>query len=203
MNLPEINLPHPAEALLLARIPLEVRERAARVRLMVFDVDGILTDGVLWYSAQGESLKGFHVLDGHGLKLLRESGIEVALMTGRDSAMVSRRAADLGIAEVLQGVADKGAALNELTKRLQVTLDETGFMGDDLMDMPALQRVGFAVSVPGAPTYVSQAAHWVTGKPGGHGAARECCDLILAAQGRLGNFIASGSRGLLTTGAAQ
>ena len=182
MNLPEINLPHPAEALLLARIPLEVRERAARVRLMVFDVDGILTDGVLWYSAQGESLKGFHVLDGHGLKLLRESGIEVALMTGRDSAMVSRRAADLGIAEVLQGVGDKGAALKDLTKRLQVTLDETGFMGDDLMDLPALQRVGFAVSVPGGRPEAQDLAHHVTQAGGGRGAVREICEFLLRAQ---------------------
>jgi 3-deoxy-D-manno-octulosonate 8-phosphate phosphatase (KDO 8-P phosphatase) len=203
MNLPDIHIPHPAEAMLLARIPADVRERAARVRLMVFDVDGVLTDGVLWYSPQGEAMKGFHVLDGHGLKLLRESGIEVALMTGRESTMVSRRAADLGIAEVLQGVSDKGAALQALAGRMNVTLDEIGFMGDDLMDLPALQRVGFAVSVPGAPAYVAHAAHWVTGKPGGHGAAREVCDLILAAQGRLGNFIASGSRGLLTAGSAQ
>lgn len=203
MLTPNVSLPHPAEALLLARIPQDVRERAARVRLLVLDVDGVLTDGTLWYSSRGEAVKGFNVYDGHGMKLLRESGIDVTLMTGRESEMVARRAADLGLAEVAQGVGDKGNAIQALAQRIGVPLDEVGFIGDDLMDLPALQRVGFAVSVPGAPSYVAQAAHWVTTKHGGHGAVRECCDLILAAKGRLGAFIASGSRGLLTPGAAQ
>ena len=160
MNLPR-SVPHPAEALVLARIAPAVRERAAAVRLMVFDVDGVLTDGSLYYGDNGEVQKRFHVLDGHGLRLLLEGGFKVALMTGRSGPIVARRAAELGIAEVIQGVRDKGAALAELAQRSSVQLDQTGYMGDDIIDLPAMQRAGFAASVPNAPGYVSQAAHWV------------------------------------------
>ena len=179
---------HPAEALVLARIPATVRERAATVRLMVFDVDGVLTDGGLYYGENGEQLKRFNALDGHGLRLLLEGGLKVALMTGRSGPIVARRAAELGIAEVMQGVRDKGAALAELAQRAGVQLNQAGYMGDDIIDLPAMQRAGFAATVPNAPGYVSQAAHWVASVPGGSGAVRECCDLLLAAQGRLGGF---------------
>lgn len=182
-------LAHPAEALLLARVAQPVRERAASIRLMVFDVDGVLTDGSLYFSEQGEMFKRFNALDGHGLRLLMESGIKVALITGRSGPVVARRAAELGIAELMQGVRDKGAALTELAQRLGVQLDQTGFMGDDIIDLPAMQRAGFAASVISAPVYVAQTAHWVSTLPGGSGAARECCDLLLAAQGRLGAFL--------------
>ena len=114
---------HPAEALVLARIPATVRERAATVRLMVFDVDGVLTDGGLYYGENGEQLKRFNALDGHGLRLLLEGGLKVALMTGRSGPIVARRAAELGIAEVMQGVRDKGAALAELAQRAGVQLN--------------------------------------------------------------------------------
>ncbi len=182
-------LAHPAEALLLARIAQPVRERAAAIRLMVFDVDGVLTDGSLYFGEQGEMLKRFNALDGHGLRLLMESGIKVALITGRAGPITARRAAELGIAELMQGVRDKGAALTELAQRLGIQLNQTGFMGDDIIDLPAMQRAGFAASVTNAPAYVAQAAHWVSTQPGGSGAARECCDLLLAAQGRLGAFL--------------
>ncbi|CAB3632068.1 MAG: HAD hydrolase family protein [Achromobacter sp.] len=200
MTLPS-SITHPAEALVLARIAPAVRERAAAVRLMVFDVDGVLTDGGLYYGETGEVQKRFHALDGHGLRLLMEGGLKVALMTGRSGPIVARRAAELGISEIMQGVRDKGTALAELAQRSAVQLNQTGYMGDDIIDLPAMQRAGFAASVPNAPGYVSQAAHWIATQPGGNGAVRECCDLLLASQGRLGGFLAA--PGLLGPGAIQ
>lgn len=186
MNLP--NVSHPAEALILARISPAVLERTRQVRLMAFDVDGVLTDGRLWYGEHGEVVKGFNALDGHGLRLMKESGIAVALVTGREGPIVARRAAELGIALVQQGVRDKARAIAELAQEHGYGLAEVGYMGDDIIDLTALQRVGFAASVPNAPPYVSQVAHWVSSVPGGSGAVRECCDVILASQGKLGAF---------------
>lgn len=199
MNLPKLT--HPAEALILAKVPPAVIERARQVRLMIFDVDGVLTDGRLWYSEHGELMKGFHALDGHGLRLMRESGVDVALMTGREGPIVARRAAELGIPLVFQGVRDKGQAISRLAQAQGLELSEVGYMGDDIIDMAALQRVGFAASVPNAPAYVNQIVHWVSSRPGGSGAVRDCCDVILAAQGRLGGFLASGTARL--SGAIQ
>jgi len=193
-------LTHPAEALILARIEPALRERLARLKLMVFDVDGVLTDGGLWYTEQGETTKRFNALDGHGLKMLAISGIKVSLMTGRESPIIARRAAELGLGEVFQNVRDKGAALSQLATRHGLSHEQTGFMGDDLIDLPAMQRAGFAASVPDAPAYIIQSAHWVSEKRGGGGAARECCDLILASQNRLGSFF---QPGLLGPGAVQ
>ena len=188
-------IPHPAEALVLARIPAATRTRLERIRLMIFDVDGVLTDGSLWYGENGETVKRFNALDGHGLKMLAASGIKVALVTGREGPVVDRRAAELGLRDVLQNVRDKAEALATLAARHMLRLDETGFMGDDLIDLPAMQRAGFAASVPQAPAYVTQAAHWVATRPGGEGAVRECCDIILASQNRLGAFFQPGRLG--------
>ena len=193
-------LPHPAEALILARIEPTLRTRLSTLKMMVFDVDGVLTDAGLWYTEQGETTKRFNALDGHGLKMLAVSGIKVALVTGRESPIVSRRAAELGLGEVIQNVRDKAVVLNELVARHGISVEQTGFMGDDLIDLPAMQRAGFAASVPDAPAYITQAAHWVSERRGGHGAARECCDLILAAQQRLGAFF---QPGLLGSGPVQ
>lgn len=178
--------------MILARTQPSVIERARRIRLMAFDVDGVLTDGRLWYSEQGEAVKSFHVLDGHGLKLLNESGIAVALVTGRQGVIVPRRAAELGISLIYQNARDKAAVLAEIAQQENLEADQIGFMGDDVIDMQAMQRAGFAASVPGAPSYVAQIAHWIATAPGGGGAARECCDLLLAAQGKLGAFLNSG-----------
>lgn len=194
MNRPNLP-PHPAESLVLARTPAALRERLTRIKLMIFDVDGVLTDGSLWYGEQGEMFKRFNALDGHGLKMLATSGIKVALVTGREGPIVDRRAAELGLGDVLQNVRDKGAVLTELVARYHLTFEESGFMGDDLIDLPAMQRAGFAASVPDAPAYITQAAHWVSTKSGGKGAVRECCDLILASQGRLGHFFQPGRLG--------
>ncbi len=185
-------VPHPADALVIARIPPAVRERAAAVRLMVFDVDGTLTDGSLWYGEHGEAFKRFHVLDGQGLRLLAAGGVKVAWVTARAGPAVTRRAADLGIADLQQGVHRKADALQALMQRHGVSGAEVGYMGDDINDLPAMQLAGLAVSVPAAPAYVAQVAHWITERHGGHGAVRECCDVVLAAQGRLGQMIASG-----------
>lgn len=181
--------PHPIESVLLAPLDQEVIERLRALRLMAFDVDGVLTDGRLWYGDQGEVFKSFHALDGHGLRLLKECGITVALITGRESGIVTRRASELGIAEVHQNIRDKLSCLKEIATRLNLTLDQVGYMGDDLIDITALRRVRFAASVPNAPHYITQLAHWVADVAGGMGAARQCCDLILAAQGRLGHYL--------------
>jgi len=191
---------HPAEALVLTRIPEPLLERLMRIKLMVFDIDGVLTDGSLWYGDQGEVFKRFHAHDGHGLKMMLNSGIRMALITGRSSKIVSLRAAELGIADVIQDVRDKGQALSELVNRHYLSFEEVGFMGDDLIDIPAMQKAGFAASVPDAPAYIIQAAHWVSSKAGGHGAVRECCDLILASQGKLSPFF---QPGLLGSGVIQ
>lgn len=199
MNTPDIR--HPAEAQILAKISTAVIDRAAKIRLMAFDVDGVLTDGTLWYSRNGEVVKGFHALDGHGLRLLKESGILVALITGREGPIVDRRAAELGIDIIQQGVRDKAQALQQLAHDYGLDMEQIGYMGDDLIDLPALQRAGLSASVPNAPGYIVQAVHWVSNRAGGQGAARECCDLILAAQGRLANFFDPQS--MLMAGAIQ
>ena len=180
---------HPAEALVLAKLPDNLIERLSAVRLMIFDVDGVLTDGGLWYGEQGEALKRFHVLDGHGLKMLDSSGIGVAIVTARDGPIVAWRCAELGIAHVRQGVRDKAQALIELAQAFGVDRHAVGYMGDDVIDLPAMQQAGLAVTVPNAPDYLSQSAHWTTGRHGGHGAVRECCDAILASQRKLAPFL--------------
>ncbi|CAM5467198.1 KdsC family phosphatase [Eoetvoesiella caeni] len=194
-------VPHPAEVLILAKVPPAVQERARQIRLMAFDVDGVLTDGSLWYNENGETLKRFNALDGHGLRLMGESGVAVALITGRQGPIVARRAAELGLSLVLQGVRDKAQALAALAQEQGYSLDQVGYMGDDIIDLAALQRVGFAATPPTAPAYVRQAAHWVSTERGGEGAARECCDLILAAQGRLRTFF--GPNALILGGVTQ
>jgi 3-deoxy-D-manno-octulosonate 8-phosphate phosphatase (KDO 8-P phosphatase) len=157
--------------------------RAARVRLMIFDVDGILTDGSLHYAPDGEMIKTFNVLDGHGIKLLQQSGVATAIISARKSAIVAKRAADLGIAHLYQGVHDKLEAFEELLQKTGVAREACGFVGDDVIDLPILLRVGFAASVPNGHAEVKSRVHYVTQAGGGRGAARELCDFILRAQG--------------------
>jgi 3-deoxy-D-manno-octulosonate 8-phosphate phosphatase (KDO 8-P phosphatase) len=160
-----------------------VLTRAARLRLMIFDVDGILTDGSLHYGAQGELIKTFNVLDGHGIKLLQQSGVATAIISARKSELVARRAADLDITHLFQGVHDKKSAFEELLGRTGIAAQDAGFVGDDVIDLPILLRVGFAASVPNAHPEVKSRVHYVTQASGGKGAARELCDFILRAQG--------------------
>ena len=157
--------------------------RARRVRLMVFDVDGVLTDGSLHFGADGELIKTFNVLDGHGIKLLQQSGVITAIISARKSALVTRRAADLGISHVQQGVHDKLAGFRALLQECGVEPEAAGFIGDDVIDLPVLTRVGFAASVPNGHPDVRSRVHYVTTAGGGRGAVRELCDFILRAQG--------------------
>jgi 3-deoxy-D-manno-octulosonate 8-phosphate phosphatase (KDO 8-P phosphatase) len=158
-------------------------DRAARVRLMIFDVDGVLTDGSLHYGADGEAFKTFNVQDGLGIKLLQEAGIQTAIISARRSPQVTARAKDLGIDHVHQGGHDKLTPFNALLAQLGLTADQVGFIGDDVVDLPILSRVGFAVAVPNGRQEVLSRAHYVTQQHGGRGAVREVCEFVLRAQG--------------------
>lgn len=160
----------------------DILERARRVRLLVLDVDGVLTDGRLHITAHGEETKVFHVRDGSGLVALQRAGVPVAIISGRDSGAVARRAAELGIAHVRQGIVDKGAALDALLAQLGLSHDALGCVGDDTPDVPMLQRAAFAVAVADAHPTARAVAHWITPTPGGYGAVRDVCDLLLAAR---------------------
>jgi 3-deoxy-D-manno-octulosonate 8-phosphate phosphatase (KDO 8-P phosphatase) len=158
-------------------------DRARLIRLAAFDVDGVMTDGRLYYGDRGEELKVFDVRDGHGLKMLKDCGVELALITSRSSRAVALRAENLGIARVYQGVGDKWSAFERLLRELRLDAAAASFMGDDLVDLPVLARCGLALTVPEAPLAVREAAHYVTQAGGGRGAVREACELILRAQG--------------------
>ncbi len=154
------------------------------MKAAIFDVDGVLTDGRLYISEQGETVKAFSALDGHGLKLLRQAGIEPLVITGRDSPAVRRRVADLGLAHAVYGAHDKLAAANTLLASLQLNWPDVAAIGDDWPDLPLLARAGFACAPANAHTEVRALADYVTTAAGGHGAAREFCDLLLVAAGR-------------------
>ena len=182
---------------MMARAVLEMEpmpqaiERARRIRLMLFDVDGVLTDGTLYMGEGGEIMKAFNALDGHGMKMLAESGVEVGLLSSRQSPIVAIRAAELGITLVHQGAADKADEFAAILAGRQIQAAQAGFMGDDVLDLPVLTRCGFAASVPDAPEAVRSRAHFLSGSPGGRGAVREVCEFILRAQN---NFDAAMSR---------
>ncbi|MGZ3181881.1 MAG: KdsC family phosphatase [Telluria sp.] len=163
--------------------PLAHMQRAARVKLMIFDVDGVLTDGSLTYNAEGEITKTFFVLDGLGIQLLNKTGVKTAIISARNSPIVVKRAKDLGITHVHQGQHDKRVAFRQLLDETGVTAEECGYIGDDVIDLPLLTRVGFAVTVPTGHADVQDRAHYVTRAPGGRGAVREVCDLLMRAQG--------------------
>ena len=152
---------------------------------MIFDVDGVMTDGTLYYGPAGEELKAFHAHDGHGIKLLAAAGIGCALLSGRRSAAVATRAAELGIPDVLQGIDDKVSALRELLRQRNFPLESTGYMGDELVDLPVLTRCGFACAPHEAPEAVRARVHYVATAPAGRGAVREVCELVLRAQRKL------------------
>lgn len=159
--------------------------RAKRVRLMLFDVDGVLTDGRIWYGPQGEALKAFSVADGQGLKLLAGAGVSVGVLSSRASPATQQRCAELGLAHVMLGVEDKLGAFRALAARLGLAADEAGFMGDDLVDLPVLRACGFACAPRESAELVRSQAHYVAAAPAGNGAAREVCEYLLQAQGRL------------------
>jgi 3-deoxy-D-manno-octulosonate 8-phosphate phosphatase (KDO 8-P phosphatase) len=166
----------------LPRYPEEVWERARRIRLLILDIDGVLTDGSLYFDAKGETLKVFNVRDGHGIKMAQRAGLEVALVSGRRSDAAFHRARELEINRFFEGVRDKVAILEQLLAALNLTPPEVAAVGDELVDLPLFHRVGLAVAVADAVPEVRAAAHWVTPLPGGQGAVREVCDLLLQAQ---------------------
>lgn len=168
----------------------EFNMRAKRVRLIVFDVDGVMTDGSLYLGDDGQEYKAFNSLDGHGMKMLMRSGVELAIITGRTSQVVGKRAANLGITHLYQGVEDKLKAWQELLAKLGLAPEECAFMGDDVVDLPAMRRSGLAISVPAAPAVVREQAHYVTTLGGGRGAVREACEAIMQAQGTLDSQLA-------------
>lgn len=169
--------------------PPELLLRAQGIRWVIFDVDGVLTDGRLYLSEHGEEFKAFSTLDGHGLKLLAQGGIVPAIVTGRDSPAVRRRVADLGIAHAIYGATDKLAAATGLMRELGLGWDTLAAMGDDWPDLPLLTRAAFACAPANAHVEVKAVAQHVTQSPGGFGAARECCDLLLMAAGRYAGLL--------------
>lgn len=170
--------------------PQDLIAKAARIRLVALDVDGIMSDGKLYFSANGDELKGFNILDGLGLKQLMAAGITVAVITGRRSPLTEKRMTDLGIPHLMQGREDKKVALQELVSTLDVSSEEIAYMGDDLPDLPALLFAGLGITVPNGYWLVRQHADYCTSVAGGSGAVREACDLILTAQNKLGGALA-------------
>lgn len=163
----------------------DIVERARRIRLVIFDVDGVLTDGTLFIGDDGQEYKAFNSRDGHGMKMLQRNGVEIAIITGRTSKVVEHRVADLGIKHVYQGQLDKVAAFEHLVRHLELPEADTAYVGDDVVDLPVMQRVGLAIAVQDAHEVVRKRAHWHTPSRGGRGAARDVCELIMNAQDTL------------------
>lgn len=162
----------------------DANARAAKLDLMVFDVDGVLTNGQLYYGPSGETMKAFNALDGQGIRLLQQAGVTTAIISARQSTILAQRCMDLNIQHLYQGAHDKRAAFTQLLADTDTTAAKCGFIGDDIIDLPILLQVGFAASVPNAHIEVRTRVHYVTRAAGGHGAAREVCDLILHARGQ-------------------
>ncbi len=175
-----------------ASYPDGVLQRAARIRLVGFDVDGTLTDGRLLYGTDGHETKAFHVQDGMGLTLLREAGIELALVTARISPVVEHRGRELGIGHVHTGERGKLACMQRIAAGMGIGMDQVAFMGDDLPDLATLRGVGLAIAPANAHPWILPAVHWVTPRRGGKGAARDACDLLLHAQGQIDAILAHG-----------
>lgn len=170
--------------------PEDILERARHIRLVIFDVDGVLSNGLLLFDTQGVEYKTFHVRDGHGIKLLQNAGVEVAVISGRRAESVRLRLEGLGVRHIFQGHEDKRSAFESLCQSLALQPREIAHVGDDLQDLPLLRRVGLAVAVADAHEAVLPHVHWVTSQPGGMGAAREVCDLVLRAKGAMDDILA-------------
>ncbi len=164
---------------------------AMNIRLVLLDVDGVLTDGRLLIGEDGTESKAFNTRDGHGIKMLQQTGIEVGIITGRTSGSVKRRAADLRVKHLYQGREDKLSVLKELLAKLALQPTQAAFVGDDVIDLPTMLQVGLAVAVNDAHELVKEHAHWVTPSAGGHGAVREVCEMIMRAQGTYATTIQS------------
>lgn len=168
---------------------LNIVEKAKKLKLLILDVDGVLTDGKLFFDNEGNEYKAFHARDGHGIKLLQQTGVEVAVISGRKSNSVALRMKNLGIQHVYQGHENKIAAFNELIDKTGVTHEQVAHVGDDVLDLPIMTRVGLAIAVNDANFAVKQRAHWCTSLAGGQGAVREVCDFIMQAQGHFDDVL--------------
>ncbi len=169
----------------------KIIDRAKKIKLLILDVDGVLTDGRLFFDDQGREYKCFHARDGHGIKLLRQTGVEVAVISGRKSNSVALRMQSLGIAYVYQGHEEKLSVFAGLLEQLSVKAGQVAFVGDDLLDLPIMTRVGLPIAVQDAHFTVKDYACWCTRSAGGQGAVREVCDLLMQAQGNLDAVIQS------------
>lgn len=169
----------------------DILERASRIKLVIFDVDGVLTDGSLFFGDDGQEYKAFNSRDGHGIKMLLRHDVEIGIITGRTSQVVEHRMQNLGITHIYQGQPDKLPAFHELTEKLGVTTNEVAYVGDDVVDLPVMRKVGFAIAVQDAHPMVLKHSHWQTASPGGRGAARDVCELIMEAKGVLESTLSS------------
>ncbi|MGO3691352.1 KdsC family phosphatase [Marinobacter sp.] len=170
--------------------PENLLTKAKHIKLVALDVDGVMSDGKIYFSAKGDELKGFNILDGLGLKQIMAAGITVAVITGRSSPLTEKRMQDLGISHLMQGREDKKIALEELASTLDIPPKAIAYMGDDLPDLPAIRYAGLGVTVPNGYWLVHEHADYCTQANGGNGAVRELCDLLLTAGGRLGAALA-------------
>ncbi len=164
---------------------LHLLDKAKQIQLVIFDVDGVLTDGSLFLGDHGEEYKAFHSRDGHGMRMLQDYGVRIAIITGRRSQVVTHRMQDLGVELVFQGHRDKLPALERILQDTGIDAEHIAYVGDDVVDLPVMARVGLAIAVNDAHHWAQQHAHWVTAHAGGRGAAREVCEFILEAQGKL------------------
>jgi 3-deoxy-D-manno-octulosonate 8-phosphate phosphatase (KDO 8-P phosphatase) len=169
----------------------DILERGRKIHTVIFDVDGVLTDGSLYLTDGGEEIKAFNSHDGHGLKMLKASGVKVALITGRQSRCVDLKAKDWGVTTVYQGAKTKLPAFEALLKEHELEASACAYMGDDLIDLPVMLRCGLAITVPAAPALVKKHAHYVTRLEGGRGAVREVCEMIMHAQDTLDTHLAT------------
>ena len=163
----------------------DLMQKAADIRLVIFDVDGVLTDGSLFLGDDGQEYKAFNSRDGHGMKMLQATGVDIGIITGRTSQVVKHRMDSLGIKHVYQGQLDKLPAFEELLQKLELSYSQVAYVGDDVVDLPILVRVGLAIGVQDAHNLVKQHCHWITPNNGGRAAARDVCELIMQAQGNL------------------
>ncbi len=168
----------------------DILEKAATIRLVVFDVDGVLTDGSLFLGDDGQEYKAFHSRDGHGMKMLQASGVEIAIITGRTSQVVQHRMDNLGVRHVYQGQIDKLPAFERLLQKLEIAAEHVAYVGDDVVDLPVMRRSGLAIAVQDAHPLVKEHAHWCTPHGGGRGAARDTCELIMRARETLDEQLA-------------
>ena len=163
----------------------DILERAARIKLVIFDVDGVLTDGSLFLGDDGQEYKAFNSRDGHGIKMLLKHDVEIAIITGRTSRVVEHRMENLGVSHIYQGKLEKLPAFEEIINKLGVTEEQTAYVGDDVVDLPVMRKVGLAIAVQDAHPLVLKHSHWQTPHGGGRGAARDVCEMLMEAKGVL------------------